>query len=134
MTPLMRLSAVIGINSQNGKREQPTCTLKGCQHGLLAAMQERQAFRPAGGYICERQGIQIAAIDVCATMSYHIRFQKTWLGLIPCLEGADGNLLLEQRSGSRRGEAALSKRALGTRGADLLSLRSWRAVACGTHP
>ena len=78
------------------------------------AMQEGQAFRPAGGYIGERQGIQIAAIDVCATMGRPVRFQKTWSGLIPLLEGADRNLLLEQRSSSSRGEATLTHLALGT--------------------
>src|SRR5260370_34916162 len=88
------LSTVIGINPQNGKREQPTCALKACQHRLLPALQEGQAFRPAGGYISERQRVQVAAIDVCATMGHQIRFQKTWLGLIPLLEGADRNLLL----------------------------------------
>ena len=89
------LSTVIGINPQNGKREQPTCALKGCQHRLLGAMQEGQAFRPAGGYIGERQRVQIAAIDVCATLGRPFRFQKSWLGLIRLLEGADRNLPLE---------------------------------------
>ena len=110
----MRLPAVIGINPQNGKREQ----LTGAACGQLAPPPgfdaEGQAFRPAGGDIGERQSIEIAAIDVCATMGHQVGFQKSWLGLIPCLKGADGDLLLEQRSSSRRGEATLALFALGT--------------------
>ena len=45
-------------------------------------------------------------------MGNQVRFQKVGLGLIPFLEGADGNLLLEQGSSSRRGEAALTTFAL----------------------
>jgi len=43
------------------------------------------------------------------------------LGLLPLLERADRNLLLEQGSGSRRGEAALASFALGTQ----------EAIRCG---
>src|SRR5258707_5242042 len=42
------------------------------------------------------------------------RFQKAGLGLLPLLEGADRDLLLEQGSGTRGGEAALTRCALGT--------------------
>jgi hypothetical protein len=45
-------------------------------------------------------------------MSHQIRFHKAGLGLIPLLEGADGNLLLEERSRSSRGETTLTKFAL----------------------
>ncbi|HEY7413819.1 MAG TPA: hypothetical protein VH593_01390 [Ktedonobacteraceae bacterium] len=37
-------------------------------------------------------------------MIYDIHFHKPWLGLIPLLEGANGNQLLEQSSCSGRGE------------------------------
>lgn len=47
-------------------------------------------------------------------MSYQIGFQKARSGLIPLLEGADGNLLLEQGSGSRGGKAMLAQCALRT--------------------
>jgi len=39
-------------------------------------------------------------------MRYQIRFQKTGLGLIPVMEGANGNLLLEQGAGLGRGKPA----------------------------
>ena len=68
------LSAVIGINPQNGKREELACPLEGSQHRLLAPMQEGEAFRPAGCYVGERQGIQVTALDVCATMGHKVRF------------------------------------------------------------
>ena len=56
------------------------------------------------------------------------RLQKAGLGLLPLLERADRDLLLEQRSRSRRGEAAQLQCALGTRASDPRSLRSWQAV------
>jgi hypothetical protein len=48
-------------------------------------------------------------------------FQKAGSGLIPLLEGADGDLLLEQRSRSRGGEATLT----------LFALRGQQAIGCG---
>jgi len=125
-------SAVIGVNPQNGKREERACTFEGSQDRLLAPVQEGQAFRPASCYVGERQGIQVTALDVCATMGHQVRFQEAGSRLLPLLEGADRDLLLEQRSGSRRGEAPLASFALGTRASDPLWLRSWRAVGSGT--
>jgi hypothetical protein len=40
----------------------------GSQHCLLSAIQEGQAFRLAGGYIGEWQGIQVADLDAGATV------------------------------------------------------------------
>ena len=107
-------STVIGINPQDRKREERACALEGSQHRLLAPVQKGKTFRPPGRHIGERQRVQVAALDVCATMSHQVRFQKAGLGLLPLLEGADGNLLLQQRSCSCRGEAALAQFALGT--------------------
>jgi hypothetical protein len=90
--------------------------LESCLHCFPTPVQEGQALRPPGSYVSERQGVQVAARDVCSTMGHQICFQKAGSGLIPLLEGADGDLLLEQRSRSRGGEA---------------TLRSWKAVACG---
>jgi hypothetical protein len=44
-------------------------------------------------------------------MSNHIRFQKTGLRFIPLLEGANGDLLLEQGSGMCRGKTTLAMHA-----------------------
>src|SRR5258708_3321555 len=107
------LSAVIGINPQQGKREELPCALKGSYDRLLAAMQEGQAFRPASWYVRERQRVQVASLDICATMSHQVCFQKAGSGLLPLLEGADGNLLLEQRSRPCGREATLTSFALG---------------------
>jgi hypothetical protein len=114
MTSLMRLAAVIGSNPQHGEREERACTLEGSQHRHLSPMQQGQAFGPSRSYIGERQGIQVPALDVCATMSYQVRLQKAGSGLLPLLEGADRDLLLEQRSRSRRREAMLNEFALRT--------------------
>src|SRR5205085_3597004 len=119
--PIDELYAVIGINPQQGKREELPCALKGSYDRLLAAMQEGQAFRPASCYISEGQRVQVASLDICATVGHQVCFQKAGSGLLPLLEGADGNLLLEQRSRSRRGEAMLTS----------FALRGQQAVSCG---
>ena len=118
------LAAVIGINSQYGKREERACALESSQHRLPASMDERQAFRPSGRDIGERQRVQVATFDFGTTVGDQIRLQKARAVLIPLLESADRDLLLEQGAGSRCGEAALTTFALGTRGADPLLLRS----------
>src|SRR5258708_24991212 len=84
-------------------------------------MQEGKTFGPSRGYIGERQRVQVAALDICATMGHQIRFQEARSGFIPLLKGANRDLLLEQRSRSRRGEAALASFALGTQ----------EAIRCG---
>jgi hypothetical protein len=53
-------------------------------------------------------------------MSHEICFHKAGSGLLPLLEGADRDLLLEQRSRSRGGEAALT----------LFALRGQQAIGC----
>ena len=100
--------------------------------GFLTPMQEGQAFRPAGRYIGERQRVQVAALDVVPTMGHQIRFQKAGSGLIPLLECADRDLLLQQRSRSRCGETALTLVCAENAAGDPLSLRSWKAVGFGT--
>ncbi len=100
------LATVVGIDAQDRKGEERACTLDGSQHRFLTTKQERETFRPPSGYIGEHQRVQIAPLDVGATMSNQICFQKAGSGLIPLLEGADGNLLLQQRSSSCRRDAA----------------------------
>jgi hypothetical protein len=107
------LAAVIGINPEHGKREERACALESRKDRILTAMQEGKALRPPGGHIRERQGIQIPSLDIGTTMGHKVRFQKAGSGLPPLLEGADGYLLLEQCSCSRRGETTLTSFALG---------------------
>ena len=89
------LSAVIGIYPQNGKRKQQACLLESCQHRFLTAVQQGKTFRPPGCDVGERQRVQVASLGVCPTMGHQVCFQKAGSGLIPLLEGADGNLLLK---------------------------------------
>ena len=55
-------------------------------------------------------------------MGDHIRFQETWLFLVPLLEGANGDLLFEQGSRTRRRQTTLTlcarptQEAIGGRG------------------
>ena len=75
-------------------------------------MQEGETFRPPSRYIGERQGVQVAALDIGATMGHEIRFQEARSGFIPLLKGANRDLLLEQRSRSSGGEARTIQFAL----------------------
>jgi hypothetical protein len=77
-------------------------------------MQKGQAFGPSRGYIGERQRVQVASLDIGATMGNQVCFHKTGLGPSPLLERADGNLLLEQRSRPCGGDATLTQCTLRT--------------------
>jgi hypothetical protein len=90
----MRLPAVIGINPADRKGEERARSLDGCQDQLLAPMQEGKALGPACGHIGERQGEQVTALSVFATVGYQVRFQKAGTGLIPRLERTNRDLLL----------------------------------------
>ena len=58
--------------------------------------------------------VHVTSLDVGATMGHEIHFKKAGLGLIPLLERADRNLLLQERSRSCSGDAAQTQFALGT--------------------
>ena len=42
--------------------------------------------------------VEVRAICLGATMGHQVSFKKAWFGFIPILEGANGNLLFQQRS------------------------------------
>ena len=90
----MRVPQPGGINPQDRKWEQGACALDGSQHRFLTPVQEGQAFRPPGGHVGKGQRIQVAALDIGATMGHQIGFQKAGLGLLPLLERTYRNLLL----------------------------------------
>ena len=100
----MRLTAIIRIDPKNRKGEKRSRSLNGSQHGFLTPVQEGQAFRPASRYVSKSQRVQVASLDDSSAMCNEIRFQKTGSAVIPILECADRNLLLEQGSRSRGGE------------------------------
>lgn len=101
------LPTVIGIDPQDLKGEQRPRSLDGCQHRFLTPIQEGKTFRPPSRHIGERQRVHVASLEAHATMGHEICFKKAGLGLIPLLEGADRNLLLEQGSRSCGEDAAL---------------------------
>ncbi len=77
-------------------------------------MQEGQTFSPSRSHISKRQRVQVASLYAGATMGHQVCFQKAGSGLLPLLERTDRDLLLEQRSRSRGGEAAQPQCALRT--------------------
>jgi hypothetical protein len=107
------LSTVIGINPQNWKGEERTRWRGARTASWLRSKRGRHSVQPVATSVSESR-IQVPALDVCATMGHQVHLQKAGSDLLPLLEGADRDLLLEQGSGSRRGEAALASFALGT--------------------
>jgi hypothetical protein len=56
------------------------------------------------------QRVHMASFAVHAAMGHQIRFQKAGLGLLPLLDRADRNLVLQQRSRSCSGNATHTSR------------------------
>ncbi len=106
---------VIGINQEERERQERACTLEGCQHRHLSPVEERQTFRPPGCDVGERKPCT-GSLPRCPAHNGRARpdGSQTGAGLLPGLERADRGLLLEQRSGSRGGEAAQLQFALRT--------------------
>lgn len=90
---------MISVLTEPRKWEQGSCPLKGSQHDFRTPIEQGKAFRPSGGNVSERQGVEIAAKHIAATMCHEIGFQKAWLIIVPLRKGADGDLMLEQGSG-----------------------------------
>jgi hypothetical protein len=74
------LATVVGIDSQDRKREERPRALDGCQNRHLSPVQQGQTFRPPGGYVGECQRVQVAALNVGATMGYKIRWKSSRVG------------------------------------------------------
>src|SRR5450755_78068 len=99
---------IIRTHPQDRKRKERSRLLQRRHDGLCALGAQGQAFGPACRNIGKGQRGEIASIKVRPTMSDHIHFQKTGLRLIPLLEGANGDLLLEQGSGTHRRKTTLT--------------------------
>src|SRR5260370_5464247 len=77
----------------------------------LRCKRGRHSVHPVATSVSESR-VQVAALDICATMGHQIRFQEARSGFIPLLKGANRDLLLEQRSRSSGGEARTIQFAL----------------------
>src|SRR5439155_16242669 len=98
-----KLSSVIRIDPQNGKRKERAGALQGREHLLSSTVEQRETFRPPSGHIREGQRIKEVSFKVRTAMGYQVDFQKTRFGLIPVLKGTNGDVLFQQRSSFRRG-------------------------------
>jgi hypothetical protein len=86
--------------------------LESCQHRFLTPREQGKTFRPPGCDVGERKA-RTGSLPRCLSHTGpQIRLEKARSGLIPLLERADGDLLLEQRSCSRGGEAMLTHFAM----------------------
>jgi len=63
------LSSIVGVNAQDGKREQVPCSFQCDNDGILTAIEQGKAFGPSGGDIRERERVQVGSLCLCATMS-----------------------------------------------------------------
>src|SRR6185437_14103036 len=68
------------------------------QNRLTPTIEQGEAFRPAGGDICERDRVQATTLQSSPTMGDQVHLQETRFGLVPLGVGADRNLLFEQRT------------------------------------
>ena len=80
------LRAAIGVNAQQGKREERAGLLERGQHRVGALLQQRDALGPAGGEIGQRQGVEKPPIEMVPTMGHQIHFHKARAILLPLRE------------------------------------------------
>ncbi len=99
-----KLRAIVRVKAEHRERKQVLGALEGCDDHLLTSVEQRQAFGPAGGNVSQGQGVQEQSIGLIAAVSDQVGFQKPGLDLIPLLEGANRDLLFEQRARSGRRE------------------------------
>src|SRR5258707_13195394 len=93
-----KLATMTRIQAKHWKWQQITCPLKGHKDSFRAAIEQGEAFRPASSDVRQRQGVQIAAKHVAATMRDQICFQKAGPIIVPLGKGTDGDLVFKQRS------------------------------------
>src|SRR5450755_218631 len=91
-----KLSTIVGIDSQDGKRKACPGTLESGQNRLRPTVEQGETFRPPGGDIGQRDGVEAATLQSSPTVDNQIHLQEAWCGLIPLGEGADRDLLFQQ--------------------------------------
>src|SRR5439155_11168663 len=95
------LTAVVRVDPQYGKREQPTRPLQCMHDAVLGSVQKRQALRPGRGDVGQREGVQECALQAAPTVGDQVAFKKAWLDVVPFGERTYRDLLLEQAPGLR---------------------------------
>ncbi|MFC1917013.1 hypothetical protein ACFLX1_02670, partial [Chloroflexota bacterium] len=65
---------------------------------LLAFPSDRQAFRPATGYVYGAERVQVKAFRTLAAVGHQVYFHKTGLVLLSVGKGPDGYRALQQTS------------------------------------
>jgi hypothetical protein len=107
-----KLFPVVGINAQDRERKEGSCLQKSGLNHFWTAVEQWETFGSSRSDVGESQGIQKASLRLPSAMSNQIGFQKTRLRFIPLLEGADGDLVFEQRASFRRRKTLRSGLAL----------------------
>jgi hypothetical protein len=79
----------------------------------LRCKRGRHSVHPVATSVSESR-VQVPPLALGTTMGHQVCFQKAGLGLLPLLERADGNRLLEQGSRPCGGEATLTQSTLRT--------------------
>ena len=108
------LRAAIGVNAQQGKREELAGLLERSEHRIGALFQQWDALGPAGGEIGQRQGVQKVPSEMLPTMGYQIHFYKAWAILLPLRIGTHRDLGLApgpRRSGRQAMRVGFALRA-----------------------
>jgi len=97
--------AVVGVQPEQGHRQQGAQTIETLDDGVLAAMQECQALGPAGGDIGQHERLQEGTLRPRAAVHDKVGLEEPRLDVIPTGEGADGHLLLDEQPTPRGRDA-----------------------------
>ena len=91
-----KFPTIIGIEAQDRKREERSSALESCQHRLSPTVEQGKTFRPSGGDIGQRDGVQATTLKSPSTVGHQVHLQKAQFGLVPLGERPNRDLLFEQ--------------------------------------
>src|SRR5450631_264206 len=109
-----KFASIIDIQPQDRKRKECSRLLEGRENRLWVLREQGKTFGPPGCHVGESQRVEGASLALSTRVGHQIGFEKTRPGVIPLLEGPDGNLAFEQVSSLRGGTTARSGFVLGT--------------------
>ncbi len=128
------LAPIVAVEAEQGKRQVLPKLFQGCEDPDLRLVLDCHGLGPGGGDVGQVQGLTIIAHRMAAIMAHQIDLSKAGALLVPIGEGANRDLVLEQRPGpSARARSQLifaslrAQQSINGGGANLPQLRLWSA-------
>src|SRR5712692_6501525 len=90
------LTAVIRVDPEYWKGEQPACLIERLHHAVLAAVQQCKAFRPGRGDVGQGERVQKRSVGCPTTVSDQVTLEKPRFDVGPLGKRAHWNLMLQQ--------------------------------------